>query len=265
MQFEGVLKKMRTEIGEPITYYLDFSDIFLTVNQLLSKKIELHHTGFYCLNCHKTKKIFRQGMCYDCFVSSPAAGDWIMHPELSKAHLGEEDRDLEYEKSVQLQPHIVYMAVASDLKIGVTRKTQIPTRWIDQGASYALPIIEVPNRYLAGVAEVALKSHYTDKTNWRKMLMNENVRIDLSEARKKIKSELPEQLLEFYHDEEDPLTELHYPILQYSSKIKTLNLEKNPEYHGKLVGIKGQYLLFEDGTVFNVRSHEGFAVDLKIG
>ena len=34
-----------------------------------------------------------------------------MRPELSKAHLGQEDRDLAYEKSVQLQQQILKIAI----------------------------------------------------------------------------------------------------------------------------------------------------------
>ena len=169
MQYEGVLTKMKTEIGTPIQYYLIFEDNFLNVNQLLNKNISISFLGYQCLNCHKKKKIFRQGFCYDCFMSSASAGDWIMKPELSTAHLDIEDRDLGYEKRVQLQPHIVYLALSSEVKVGVTRNTQIPTRWIDQGAIKAIPIVEVPNRYLAGITEVALKKLYSDKTNWQKI------------------------------------------------------------------------------------------------
>ena len=173
MTYKGVLKKMETEFGNPIQYYLVFEDGFLNVNQLLNQKIEISFLGYECLNCHKKKKIFRQGFCYDCFYSSPAVGDWIMKPELSTAHLGIQDRDLVYEEKVQLQPHIVYFALSSEVKVGVTRKSQVPTRWIDQGAEKAIAIVEVPNRYLAGITEVALKNHYADKTNWRKMLTND--------------------------------------------------------------------------------------------
>src|SRR5690606_42098080 len=106
---------------------------------------------------------YRQGFCYDCFYRSAEAGDWIMRPKLSTAHLDITDRDLEYEIRVQLQPHVVYLALSSELKVGVTRKSQVPTRWIDQGAVQALSIMEVPNRYLAGITEVALKNHFSDK------------------------------------------------------------------------------------------------------
>src|SRR5690606_32085347 len=110
---------------------------------------------------------------HDALPIFPQAADWITKPELSTAHLDQEDRDLEYEKKVQLKPHIVYLANSSNVKVGVTRKTQVPTRWIDQGAHEAIEIVEVPNRYLAGITEVALKDHVADKTNWRKMLKND--------------------------------------------------------------------------------------------
>src|SRR3970282_2492503 len=111
-----------------------------------------------------------------------------MKPELSTAHLVIEDRDLVYEEKVQLQPHIVYLALSSEVKVGVTRKTQVPTRWIDQGATQAISIVEVPNRYLAGITEVALKNHYADKTNWRKMLQNDVVQVDLIAERLKVET-----------------------------------------------------------------------------
>ncbi|MBT8385650.1 MAG: DUF2797 domain-containing protein, partial [Bacteroidia bacterium] len=142
MNYQGVLQKMRTEIGSPVQYYLMLENDFINVNQVLDKKLELTFLKYECLNCHLDKPIFRQGFCKSCFFEIPQAADWIMRPELSTAHLDKEDRDLEYEKDVQLQPHIVYLANSSDVKVGVTRKRQIPTRWIDQGAHEAIEIVE---------------------------------------------------------------------------------------------------------------------------
>jgi len=265
MQYEGVLTKMQTEAGSPIQYYLVFENSFLNVNQLLGKDLEINFMGFQCLNCSKKKKIYRQGFCYDCFYSSASAGDWIMRPELSTAHLDIADRDLEYEKKVQLQPHVVYLAASSDMKVGVTRKTQVPTRWIDQGASWATPLVEVPNRYLAGITEVALKNHFSDKINWKKMLLNEINPIDLIARRNEVRSLLPSEVMPFFETTEEKLYTLDYPVLQYPKKVSTsLNLGKTPIFNGKLTGIKGQYLLFEDGTVFNVRSYEGFVVQINV-
>ena len=264
MIYEGVLTKMQTEYSNPIQYYLVFETSFLNLNQLLDKNLEIEFMGYQCLNCGKKKKIFRQGFCYDCFMSSAAAGDWIMKPELSTAHLDIEDRDLEYERKVQLQPHIVYLALSSEIKVGVTRKTQVPTRWIDQGAVQAIPIVEVPNRYLAGITEVALKNHYADKTNWQKMLKNEVPVVDLVQERMSLRYLIPKEVQEYFHPEKEDLYDLHFPVAEYPKKVASLNLDKSPNFSGKLTGIKGQYLIFEDGTVFNVRTFEGYVVKISL-
>ena len=263
MDYEGVLTKMQTENGLPIQYFLIFENDFLNVNQLLDKNMSINFLGYQCLSCKLQKKIYRQGCCYDCFFASPHTGAWIINPELSKAHLNIEDRDLEYEKSVQLRPHVVYLANSSNVKIGVTRKSQIPTRWIDQGAHEAIEIVEVPNRYLAGIVEVALKNYVSDKTNWRMMLKNELKDEDLVEWRNKLKPYIPEEAAAYFL-ENNSETDLQFPVLKYPERPKPLNLEKNPFYEGILKGIKGQYLLFEDDTVLNIRGNEGCVVRISV-
>lgn len=263
MQYEGVLQKMQTEIGSPIQYYMVFKNDFLNINQVLDKKIKIDFIKYQCLNCGNDRPIYRQGFCKNCFFEIPSAGDWIMRPELSTAHLDKEDRDLVYEKKVQLQPHIVYLANSSNVKVGVTRKTQVPTRWIDQGAHEAIEIVEVPNRYLAGITEVALKDHIGDKTNWRKMLTNAVEDENLIEWRNKLKQYIPQEAQEYFIQDNSE-THLEFPVLQYPEKVKSLNLSKTPNFEGVLKGIKGQYLIFEDQTVFNIRSNEGTYVGLSI-
>ncbi|MBT8319620.1 MAG: DUF2797 domain-containing protein [Gramella sp.] len=263
MRYEGVLTKMRTEITDVVQYYLVWQNDFINMNQMLGKKMSINFLRYQCLNCGLEKKIYRQGFCYDCFGAIPQAGDWVINPELSKAHLDEEDRDLEFEKRSQLQPHVVYLANSSDVKVGVTRKTQIPTRWIDQGAHEAIEIVEVPNRYLAGITEVALKDHVSDKTNWRKMLTNDILDLNLEEEREKLKEFIPEEAKEYYIASNKE-TEIKFPVQQFPDKVKSLNLIKHPFYEGVLKGIKGQYLIFEDGTVFNIRSNEGLVVEIKV-
>ena len=263
MTYQGVLTKMETEFIEPIQYYLVFENDFLNMNQLLNKTLSIQFVRYQCLNCGLNKPIYRQGFDKQCFFEIPQAADWIIRPELSTAHLDKEDRDLEFEKKVQLQPHIVYLANSSNVKVGVTRKNQVPTRWIDQGAHEAIEILEVPNRYLAGVTEVALKDHVADKTNWRKMLKNEIDDVDLIEWRERLKTYIPEEAQEYFIASNSE-THLHFPVLKYPDKPKSLNLSKTPKYTGKLVGIKGQYLIFEDQTVFNVRANEGLVVDISI-
>jgi hypothetical protein len=262
-KYQGVLKKMKTENSTEIQYYLDMNSDFLNMNQLLNSELTIRFVTYECLNCHLEKEIYRQGFCKSCFFEIPNAADWIMKPELSKAHLDIEDRDLAYEKAVQLKPHIVYLANSSNVKVGVTRKQQVPTRWIDQGAHEAIEIVEVPNRYLAGITEVALKQHVADKTNWRKMLKNDIEDVSLIEWRDKLKAFIPEEAKEYFI-ENNSETHLNFPVKKYPEKPKSLNLIKTPNYTGKLVGIKGQYLIFEDETVFNVRSNEGLVVSIEL-
>ena len=263
MFYQGVLTKMQTEFAEPIQYYLILENDFLNMNQLLGKTITMEFVKHQCLKCGLNKPIYRQGFCKDDFFNSPQAGDWIMRPELSTAHLGIEDRDLEYEKKVQLKPHIVYLANSSNVKVGVTRKEQVPTRWIDQGAHEAIEILEAPNRYLAGITEVALKDYVADKTNWRKMLKNDNVDENLVEWRERLKTYIPDDALDYFIASNKE-TNISFPVLKYPEKPKSLNIEKEKQYTGKLAGIKGQYLIFEDDRVFNVRSNEGLVVKFSL-
>jgi hypothetical protein len=263
MKYQGVLTKMESEFSQPIQYYLVFEHDFINMNQLLDKTITLAFVKYQCLNCSLDKPIYRQGFCKSCFFDIPQAADWIMRPELSTAHLDKEDRDLDYEKKVQLQPHIVYLANSSNVKVGVTRKSQVPTRWIDQGAHEAIEIVEVPNRYLAGITEVALKDHVSDKTNWRTMLKNEIVDENLVEWRERLKTYIPEEAKDYFIASNTE-TNLEFPVLSYPEKPKSLNLEKEHSYTGVLKGIKGQYLIFGDDTVFNIRGNEGLVVDILI-
>lgn len=255
---------MQTDIGAQVNYYLDLTNHLLVMNQCLGKQIKLTFTGYSCLGCGSTEPIFRQGFCKRCFFESPRAGDWIMRPELSTAHLDIEDRDLAYEKKVQLQPHIVYLALSSHLKVGITRKSQLPTRWIDQGAHQAMALLEVPNRYLAGIGEVQLKTLFSDKTNWRKMLQfNDVPEVDWTDARNRAIDALPNDLKPFILPDTG-LTNLSFPVEKYPQKVNSLNLVNAVQYNGILKGIKGQYLIFEDQTVFNIRSNEGLVVRIEL-
>lgn len=262
MKFKILLKRMPTELANPVNYYLDTGDDFIIVNNLLDKKIKISFESYQCLSCGQDLPVFAQGMCKKCYFESPQTGDWVMKPELSRAHLGIEDRNLAFEESMQLQPHIVYLAKTSDIKVGVTRKSQIPYRWIDQGADEALPVLETPNRYLAGQAEVLIKQYIPDKTDWRKMLKGISTGKDILQVREQIKHYLTSELTNYWLDEILPV-KISYPVLKYPDKVKSLNLKKTPEFGGKLSGIKGQYFIFDDGSVFNIRNHSGFVVNLS--
>lgn len=256
-----IRKKMSSEPGTPVRYYLDGFNLNFFLNRRISVKFE----GFQCVQCKRCEPIFRQGLCKPCFFETPSASDWVIRPELSQAHLDIEDRDLTYEKKVQLQPHIVYFAVSSGLKVGVTQKTQLTTRLIDQGAQQAIPIIEVPNRYLAGITEVALKEYYNDKTNWRQMLTQTPQPIDLIAERERALSHLPDEVKDYASSAlQEKTLSLQFPLQSPPPSVTSVNLVKAKQFTGTLVGVKGQYLIFSDHKVMNVRGHEGVCASLSV-
>ncbi len=253
---------MPVEYHAPVNYFLDMNDDFIHLNQLIGKDLKIKFQKYQCLGCEEDIPIFSQGLCKKCYFESPHTGEWVMKPELSQAHLGIEHRNLDFEKEVQLQPHYVYLAKTSDIKVGVTRHSQVPTRWIDQGADNAMVIMETPNRFIAGQIEVILKQYLTDKTGWQKMLKGITTEKDLLKTREEIKKYIPDEFQKYWIEKSEPV-KIEYPILQYPDKIKSINLEKTPEFKRKLIGIKGQYLIFEEGFVFNVRNHSGYVISLK--
>ena len=245
MHFQGVVKKMTTEYSSTINYFIEFKNNFIHLNQFLNHKISINCYGYCCLSCLSSEPIFRQGFCKNCFFESPLAGGWIIKPELSKAHLNIEDRDLKYEKKVQLQPHIVYLSNTGSIKVGVTRKSQIPFRWIDQGAHEAIEIIETPNRFLAGTAEIALKKYMSDKTNWRKMLKNEIDNVSLLNFKEQAKNYIPSNILHYFNND-SKIVKINFPVNEYPLKPKSIKLNRDDKFSGNLMGIKGQYLIFEN-------------------
>tara|TARA_B100000963_G_scaffold100152_1_gene86572 strand:+ start:182 stop:973 length:792 start_codon:yes stop_codon:yes gene_type:complete len=261
--FNGALKKMITEFDNPVNYFLDIGNDFIVFNSIIDNNITIEFDGYSCLSCGSSQEIYRQGYCKKCFFDLPSTADWVMRPEMSKAHLDIEERDLDYEKKVQLQPHVLYLAYTSEIKVGVTRKSQVPTRWIDQGATKAIQIIELPNRYLAGISEVKLKEFYKDKTNWRKMLKNSFNDIDLVNEKLKCLDQLPEEVKKYIKNDNQTL-DIVYPLNKLPENPKSLNIVKTQKFSGKLTGIKGQYLIFENDTVFNIRSNEGIVVNITV-
>ena len=259
----GNLSKMTAVLGDQINYYLKLSET-VHMNEFIGKSIRLEWNGrINCSSCGKiTKKSFGQGFCYNCFVSAPESAECILRPELCRAHLGE-GRDPEWEEKHHNQPHIVYLAASSAVKVGITRVQQIPTRWNDQGATSAIRLAEVPNRYEAGRIEIALKEFFTDKTHWQKMLKNDiDESIDLVEEKWSLEEHLPSDILEFF-SENDEITEMNYPVEEYPATVKSRSFEKTPIIEGILKGIKGQYLIFEGGEVLNVRTQTGYYVEVS--
>lgn len=261
----GNLKKMTVSLEKPIRYNLELSLNNLLMNDLVGSKVILEWNGqISCSCCSKLiKKSFGEGFCYNCFISAPQAAECNIRPELCRAHLGE-GRDPQWEKENHDVPHIVYLAASDIVKVGVTRITQVPTRWIDQGASSAIRLAETPNRYEAGILEVALKDFFADKTNWQRMLKNElDDTIDLVEEKWTLHDQLPSDLTQFFI-ENDEVVDLNYPVIEFPKKISSLSFDKTPQIKGRLLGIKGQYLLFDNGEVLNIRKHTGYFVNLTI-
>jgi hypothetical protein len=211
----------------------------------------------------KIKKTFGDGMSYEAFANSPWAVESIIRPELSRIHEGIALRDKAWEEEHHNQPHIVYLSLTSGIKVGVTRTTQVPYRWIDQGAVQAILFAEVPYRQLAGLIEVEMKGHVADKTNWRGMLKNTFTNtVELDEMKDVLLEELPEEYHDFISDN-DEITEIKFPVIAYPEKVTSMKLDKVPLIEKKLMGIKGQYLIFEDDTVINLRSHAGYRIKIE--
>lgn len=237
----------------------------ISLNKAIGMQVSFRFEGnIFCKRCgKKTKTSFNQGFCYNCFLTAPESAECIIRPELCRAHLGE-GRDPEWEAENHNQPHVVYLAASDVVKVGVTRTTQIPTRWIDQGASAAIRLAETPNRFEAGLIEVALKARFTDKTNWQKMLKNVvDESIDLEETKWQLAEQLPGDIRRFLSNN-DEITRIHYPVLAYPQKVKSVNFDKIPDVSGMLKGVKGQYLLFEGGAALNIRKHAGYQVSIEI-
>jgi hypothetical protein len=260
---EGVLLKMQAIFGEEVRYFLTLGTDDIEMNELLGKKVSFEYRDtIHCIRCGKvTRKSFAQGYCYPCFTTAPETSECVLRPELCQAHEGI-SRDMKWSEGHCLQDHIVYLALSSGLKVGVTRSSQVPTRWIDQGAWKAIQLARTPNRHLAGRIEVALKAHMSDKTNWRNMLTNKLDRdVDL-EVEKEKASELLDEKLSGFLIEENIITEINYPVKQYPEKVKSVGFDKIKLIEGILSGIKGQYLIFEDSTVLNIRKHGGYLVTM---
>lgn len=258
----GILRKMNVEFDDTIKYWMNLDkQSALYLNDVVGSKLSLEWTNeIHCINCDKSiNKTFGQGFCYTCFAESAQAAPCIMRPELCEAHLGK-GRDVAWEEKNHNQPHIVYLAQTSGVKVGVTRETQVPIRWIDQGAWRAIPVARTPHRNLAGIIEVELKQFLSDRTDWRKMLINLRSEDDLKAVADEIKGFLPDNLLQYTTHSED-LLELKYPVLSYPEKVTTLKLEDGP-IRKKLTGIRGQYLYFDDNEVINMRKYSGYKVNV---
>jgi hypothetical protein len=262
---------MKVVLDDPVRYSLVHRDGETAMNPLIGASLSLQFKGkIQCIHCGRaTKTSFNQGYCYPCFSSLAQCDLCIVRPEQCHFDAGT-CREPEWAQSHCMQDHIVYLANSSGLKVGITRKSQIPTRWIDQGAVQALAIVRVNSRFQAGLIEVILKAHVSDKTSWQQMLKGNAANVNLQTARDDLFEatlERIEALRERFGDDflevldcADPLA-IRYPVIEYPLKVKSLSLDKTPEISGVLHGIKGQYLIFDSGVI-NIRKFGGYMVDL---
>ena len=278
MNGEGNIRKLKVALSGDgqVTYTLNTADVStplegVKLDSWIGKPIQIESTGkIHCTVSGKSiRKTYGDGMSFDAFQSSPLAVESIIRPELSRIHEGIALRDAEWEEAHHNQPHVVYLSLTSGIKVGVTRETNVPYRWIDQGASGAVVLARTPYRQLAGLIEVAMKSHFMDKTNWRKMLVAGNpdpasVVADLTAAKDEAYEVCPPDYEDFL-DDDDTVTLLEYPGVSFPEKVQSLNLTKEPNIEGTLEAIKGQYFILDGGRVFNVRRHSGHQVKWTLG
>jgi hypothetical protein len=257
---QGHLQKMPVHMdeGEVVHYHLPLDDQQISLNPLLGKKVSLEYLGdIHCLQCGRvTRKSYAQGYCYPCMKKLARCDSCIIKPEL--CHYAEGTcREPEWGKSQCFIPHVVYLANSSGLKVGITRAHHTLNRWIDQGAFQALPLLTVVDRLTSGQVEVLLKKQLNDRTDWRKMLRGEPPKVDLLAQRQRLQQEYGE--LPGTWGTVDKVTTVRYPVLAYPDKVRSHNLEKEPLLEGTLLGIKGQYLIF-DQAVINIRKYTGYRV-----
>ena len=272
---QGHLHKMVTslnQVPEPrVTYQLTLGEQQIDMNTLIGKVVRLEHLGqINCSHCGKaTKKSYSQGFCYPCMQKLPQCDLCIMSPERCHYDAGT-CRDSKWGDQFCMQPHVVYLANSSALKVGITRINQMPTRWLDQGASQALPIMQVATRKLSGQVETVLKDFVADKTNWRTLLKGDAEPMDLLAERDRLKQEAAMPLVKLLASlspadytwlDYQPL-DIRYPVQDYPTKIASHNLDKDPVLEDTLIGIKGQYLIFAN-SVINIRKYSSYLVQLS--
>lgn len=272
MKYSGTIQKMHTRLNGQVEYSLPIGDQRVDMNGLIGEHIQLRFDGLInCIACgRKTSKSFNQGYCYPCLQSLAQCDSCIIKPELCHFAAGtcrEPDWGLQH----CMRDHYVYLANSSGLKVGITRGTQIPTRWMDQGASQALPIFRVKDRLSSGLLEVIFKGYVADKTSWQRMLKGEPQAIDLPAQRDQLLDTCEAQLDALIQQQgeagihylaHESVVNIEYPVQVYPEKVKSLNFDKTPEISGRLNGIKGQYLLLDSG-VLNIRKFGGYHISLQ--
>lgn len=269
---KGFISKMVAELVSPVQYSFILSEQQTPINQYIGHNLKLEFTGHIaCVACGRSiKKTYQQGYCFPCTQKLAQCDLCILKPEQCHYHQGT-CREPQWGDTHCMIPHYVYLSNTSALKVGITKKSQVPTRWIDQGAIQAIPVFEVKTRRVSGLVEVQIAKQMSDKTNWRAMLKGEVENIDLKLKQEEIisgyKKKFTSIIEEFGNDsitplESAPVTSIVYPVLEYPKKISSFSFDKMPIVEGKLIGIKGQYLIFEKGVI-NIRKFGGYEIILN--
>lgn len=268
----GPVRKMKTRLAAQVEYTALLGDDQVELNQYLGRKLRLEFSGaINCIHCgRKTAKSFNQGYCYPCFKRLAQCDSCIVSPE--KCHYAAGTcREPEWGEQHCMIDHIVYLANTSGLKVGITRGSQVPTRWMDQGATQALPIFRVDTRMHSGMVELVFKRHMADKTNWQAMLRGDAQPCDLEQARLQLLATCADEISALQRQfglqaisvlEKQQQTLISYPVLEYPAKVTSFNLDKSPSAGGTLLGIKGQYLIFDAGVI-NMRKYGGYELSLS--
>lgn len=270
---QGTLSKMASRLAQPVQYWLRLGDEKIPLSQHLQQKINLQFTGaIFCQNCgRKTKRSFSQGYCYPCFKKLASCDLCIVSPDRCHYHQGT-CREPEWGEQFCMQPHLVYLANSSAVKVGITRLNQLPTRWIDQGAIQALPVMRVATRQQSGLVEVIFKQEVSDRTQWQAMLKSEGTRLDLLSVRDQLFSKLESQIEALQQrfgiqaiqkDLHAEPVDIEYPVQQYPTRVVSLNFDKQPNIEGTLLGIKGQYLILDIGVI-NLRKFTSYEVEFAV-
>lgn len=273
----GNIKKMAVSVdaNNLAQYQLNIGGSTVNMNQAIGKQISVaYQESINCVHCgRKTKKSFNQGYCYPCLTKLAQCDTCIIKPE--KCHYEQGTcREPEWGEANCLKSHFVYLSNTGSAKVGITRFVTegVSSRWIDQGASQAIPILRVHNRLMSGLVETALKAQIADKTNWRKMLQGEADPIDLHAIKADILKNAATELnalkseygLQAISEVESEMINIAYPVDTYPTKIKSINLDKDLAFEGVLQGIKGQYLMLDNDRVINIRKYAGYHLDIKI-
>ncbi|PWK14392.1 DUF2797 domain-containing protein [Tumebacillus permanentifrigoris] len=260
--YQGFLSELRHQPESPVAYFLKVGEQTVALNELIGTKLTLTFLEEKaCCSCgRKVKgKLYGGGYCYPCVTTLAECDLCIMKPH--ECHFDKGTcRDEAFAQTHCMIPHYVYLALSSNVKVGLTRKHRELTRWVDQGAIRAIPIAELPTRKMAGELEMIIAEHIADKTDWRKMLKGVFEEADLFDVRAQMKAIVPEEFQQYLFDV-DQLFEFTYPILETLEKVKSIGFDKEPTIEGKLIGIKGQYLIFDIG-VLNIKKHSGYKVEV---